>query len=137
LFLQDFELLFDELMFEWEASDSLVLRPPSDTAGLGVARIHTPADLAVYAAAIATVLPRLPPGSLTQQQAALTLPLEAPALLVAEPWVETDPVAVVAGAGGRLEVTWAGSSSRWLEVSIGLLGELVSGLTLTILSCLG
>lgn len=125
--MQDFEALFADLMVEWEASDSFVLRPPSDTAGLGVARIHTPQDLAVYAAAIADAMPHLPPGSLSQQQFALTLPLEPPALLVAEPWVGTDPVGVAVGADGGLEVTWEGSSSRWLEVSIGLMGELVSG----------
>jgi hypothetical protein len=119
--------LFHELMEDW-ASDSFVLRPPADSAGLGVARIHTAEDLAAYAAAIAEVKPRLPPGNMTDQPSAVTLPLEPPALLVAEPWVETDPVAVAAGADGSLETTWAGSSSssRWLEVSIGLMGELVS-----------
>jgi hypothetical protein len=113
-------------MEDWGASDSFVLRPPADSAGLGVARIHSPADLAAYAAAITEVKPRLPPGSMTDQPAAVTLPLEPPAILVAEPWVETDPVAVTVGADGSLETQWAGSSSRWLEVSIGLLGELVS-----------
>lgn len=91
-----------------------------------MARIHSAEDLAAYAAAIAEVKPRLPPGSMTGQPAAVTLPLEPPAILVAEPWVATDPVAVTVGADGSLEAKWDGSSSKWLEVSIGLMGELVS-----------
>lgn len=120
-------------MMGWEACDSLVLRPPADSAGLGLARIHTPADLAAYAAAILDAVPRLPPGTLSQQEAPVTLPLDPPALLVVEPWVGTAPVRVAAAGtepGCGLEVTWeedSSSSSRWLEVSIGLVGELVSG----------
>ena len=50
--------------------------------------------------------------------------------MLIEPWMETDPVEVVGGGGGGegggLEVKWEGSS-RWVEVTIGLLGDLVSG----------
>lgn len=121
-------MLFTELMESLDPeSNSFVVRPPTDSAGLGIARIANPTDLSTYAAALAEAVPRLPPGSLSQQQGVLTLPLEPPAVLVAEPWVEVEACEVGVGADGGLEVTWAGSSSRWLEVSIGLMGELVSG----------
>jgi hypothetical protein len=120
-------VLFTELMESLDPeSNSFVLRPPTDSAGLGIARITNPTDLSIYAAALAEAVPRLPPGSLSQQQGPLTLPLEPPAVLVAEPWVDVEACGVGVGADGALEVTWAGSSSRWLEVSIGMLGELVS-----------
>jgi hypothetical protein len=123
-------------MFEgWDASSSFVLRPPADSAGAGVARIHTPGDLLLYAGALAAAQPRLPPGTLTGQEEAVTMPATPPSVLVAEPWVDTDPVALPAdaaaapsssGSAPALQWSWEGSSSRWLEVTIGLVGELVS-----------
>lgn len=110
----------------WESSEGMVLRPPADSAGQGVARISCPEDLEAYTSALDSMQPRLPVGTLTQQQHPLTMPAEPPALLLVEPWVNTDPVTVAVGPEGDVEVTWEGSSSRWLEVSIGLLGELVS-----------
>lgn len=72
-----------------------------------------------------TGLPRIPAGTLTNQHKQVTLPLYLPELLVVEPWVESDPVKVTAAPGGKVEVQWEGSS-RWVEVNIGLIGELVS-----------
>jgi hypothetical protein len=79
----------------------------------------------VYRMLACTGLPRIPAGTLTNQHKQVTLPLYLPELLVVEPWVESDPVKVTAARGGKVEVQWEGSS-RWVEVNIGLIGELVS-----------
>jgi hypothetical protein len=115
--------MFAALLLEWDCS-SVAIKPPNRSGGLGVIRISGPEDLYIFADALCSCTPRLPAGTLEQQPLPVTLPLQLPELLVVEPWVETDAVEVVDG-----QVQWAGKQ-RWVEVTVGLIGELVSRLLL-------
>ncbi|KAF8072596.1 hypothetical protein HT031_000256 [Scenedesmus sp. PABB004] len=121
---QRFADAFGALLHEWDCT-SVVLKPPTSAGGLGVVRLCAAADLAAFTQALADGAPRLPAGTLSDQPLPVTLPLTTPELLVAEPWVATDPV-VLRGD----DVEWAGAS-RWVEVCVGLLGELGSMSALT------
>jgi hypothetical protein len=115
--------MFAALLMDWDCS-SVALKPPTRTGGLGVVRISNAEDLYTFADALHSCTPRLPAGTLQQQPLPVTLPLQLPELLLVEPWIETDAVAVVDG-----QAQWA-SKQRWVEVTVGLLGELVRGLVL-------
>eukprot|EP00775_Hariotina_reticulata_P002565 gene2565-2867_t len=125
--LQD---VFEALLSEWEEAGSICIKPPAHSGTSSVAHIHNGDDLMRYMHALHTGLPRIPAGTLTNQHKPVTLPLYLPELMVVEPWVETDPVKVTAEAGGKVEVQWEGSS-RWVEVNVGLIGELGSMVALT------
>lgn len=112
--------MFGALLLEWECS-SVAIKPPTRSGGLGVVRLSGPEDLYIFADALRSCTPRLPAGTLEQQPLPVTLPLQLPELLVVEPWIETDAVSVAEGG----EVQWAGVQ-RWVEVTVGLIGELVS-----------
>lgn len=88
---------------------------------MGIIRVSSPQDLTIVAQTFSSATPIIPAGTLTHQPLPITLPMSLPELLVVEPWIDTDPVEVAANG----EVQWAGSS-RWVEVSVGLIGELVS-----------
>jgi hypothetical protein len=117
--LQEFEAMFAALLVEWDCN-SVAIKPPTRTGGLGIVRISSAEDLYIFADALQNCTPRLPAGTLQQQPLPVTLPLQLPELLLVEPWIETDAVAVVDG-----RAQWAGKQ-RWVEVTVGLLGELVS-----------
>eukprot|EP00882_Tetradesmus_deserticola_P019695 GHRQ01021223.1.p1 GENE.GHRQ01021223.1~~GHRQ01021223.1.p1 ORF type:complete len:393 (+),score=190.42 GHRQ01021223.1:66-1181(+) len=123
---EEFEGMFAALLLDWDCS-SVAIKPPTRSGGLGVIRVSSPEDLYVVADALRSCTPRLPAGTLEQQPLPVTLPLQLPELLVVEPWIETDEVAVVDG-----QLQWAGKQ-RWVEVTVGLLGELVS----VVSSCVG
>jgi hypothetical protein len=111
--------MFEALLIKWDCS-SVAIKPPTRTGGLGIVRISSAEDLYIFADALNNCTPRLPAGTLQQQPLPVTLPLQLPELLLVEPWIETDAVAVVDG-----QAQWAGTQ-RWVEVTVGLLGELVS-----------
>ncbi|WIA08499.1 hypothetical protein OEZ85_007934 [Tetradesmus obliquus] len=117
---EEFEAMFGALLLEWECS-SVAIKPPTRSGGLGVVRLSGPEDLYIFADALRSCTPRLPAGTLEQQPLPVTLPLQLPELLVVEPWIETDAVSVAEGG----EVQWAGVQ-RWVEVTVGLIGELGS-----------
>eukprot|EP00879_Flechtneria_rotunda_P024547 GHRR01026026.1.p1 GENE.GHRR01026026.1~~GHRR01026026.1.p1 ORF type:complete len:513 (+),score=189.73 GHRR01026026.1:217-1539(+) len=119
---EELEDVFETLKADWE-SISICIKPPARSGGMGVVRLFNAKDLGILANTMQKRLPRIPAGTLSSQLQAITLPLHIPDIMVLEPWIDTDPVTVVQQQGGQVEVQWAGQS-RWVEVYVGLLGEL-------------
>lgn len=90
---------------------------------MGNIRIATVQDLILTTKAIMEAAPKIPPNRLSMQPRGATLPLNPQELLTVEPWLETDAVGF--SGADAMELEWSGSS-RWVEVSVGLLGEQVS-----------
>jgi hypothetical protein len=101
---------------------------------------HSAQDLLLYGRALAVHALYINGGLLAAHPRRLPLPEDVPDALVVEPWVVTDPVTLVTppaaspgdGAEGEEEgeegpapVQWAGRS-RWVEVTMGLMGPMVS-----------
>lgn len=105
-----------------------MLKPSVHSSGMGNIRIATVEDLVLATKAMRGGAPKVLPNRLSLQPEGATLPMSLSELLVVEPWIETDPVGFNSGAAvsdASAGVQWEGKS-RWVEVSVGLLGELVS-----------
>lgn len=121
---------------------SVCLKPIADGCSTGVACVRKPADLRLYAQAVATGAPHLtllqpppenaaaftgghaaarPPAAGAAAPLRLEMPVPAPPTFLAEPFIETDPVRVVRCADGHGEaLSWRGEVSRLLEVTAGV-----------------
>jgi hypothetical protein len=122
--LQMFNGAYAALADGWQAS-SLAIKPPQPCGGMGVVRVSSADELQALTTALRRGDGLLPPGVLSQQQPmGAPLPLAAPSLLAVEPWLDTDAVHISTSDDGSLVVDWPGSS-RWVELCIGLVGELV------------
>ncbi|CAL8461852.1 g1383 [Coccomyxa elongata] len=125
---EECQQLFEQMRDAFGGCDSMVIKPARDGGPAAVARLGNYMDLGWYARALAEREAAIPARVLSQplsQQAAgspIPLPLEPPPRFVAEPFVDIASVRMVEGEDGRPGVEWTGDS-RWLQVSIGLLGQ--------------
>ena len=102
-------------------ASSLCIKPCADGCSTGVARLDCAQDLVVFTQAIRDCLPQLIPGRLSTAHAIIEMPMPSPAVWLLEPFIETDPIVVQRSASGAEELSWKGSS-RWVEVTAGVLG---------------
>lgn len=112
-----------EALFDGWDCKSVIIKPSVHSSGMGNIRIATVDDLVLTVVAMREGAPGVLPNRLTLQPEGAALPMSLPELLVVEPWIETDAVDAVGGGDG-VELQWSGDN-RWVEVSVGLLGELV------------
>lgn len=135
--VQDHDILLEGIFDGWNCS-SVVLKPSVHSSGMGHIRIATVDDLVIATKAMREGAPKVALHKLSMQPEGATLPLSLPELMVVEPWMETDPVVFSSAAADDAGVQWEGKS-RWVEVSVGLLGELVSvwSVLLCIFACTG
>ncbi|EFJ40498.1 hypothetical protein VOLCADRAFT_108127 [Volvox carteri f. nagariensis] len=118
---------------------SLLVRPASDVAGTGVARLRCGADIVTYMTALRDGDASIPADTLSYPHGEIRLPPRPPPVLSFELFVETDPLFMVlaapeaataaAGAAGAAGgAVAAGLHSRrekgWVEVSFTLMGPL-------------
>lgn len=130
----------------------MCLKPLADGCSTGVARIRGPAHLRLYAQAVASGAPRVafpqsaeavavpeappralasaprePPSAPAAAVACLELemPVPSPSTFLAEPFLLTDPVRVARVPGGGERLLWRGETSRFLEITAGVVRGLV------------
>ncbi|CAM6064545.1 unnamed protein product [Sphagnum tenellum] len=127
-FLQDKDEMWEALKRELAAIEVCV-KPANDGCSTGVARLCCAKDLATYLNAVHKELPCLFPGSLTKVHGIIEMPILAPEKLLFEPFIETDDVIVTSKSKRVIDETttqgqlfWEGKS-RWLEVTVGVLGS--------------
>ncbi|OMO84913.1 D-alanine--D-alanine ligase [Corchorus capsularis] len=104
--------------------ETLCIKPARDGCSTGVARLRCAEDLAVYAQALNDCLLRIPPNSFSKAHGMIEMPNPPPELLIFEPFVETDEIAVSSKtvASNSENLLWKGDS-RWVEVTVGVIGK--------------
>ncbi|XP_049401316.1 uncharacterized protein LOC125865171 [Solanum stenotomum] len=112
--------------------DTLCVKPARDGCSTGVARLCCEGDLAFYVNALQDCLPRIPPNSLSKAHGMIEMPNPPPELLIFEPFVETDDIAVASKSRNENahNLLWKGDS-RWVEVTVGVVGKRGSMRSLT------
>lgn len=85
------------------------------------------ADLAVYGEAVASGSVFIPAGALSAYPAtAIQMPPVPRDTFIVEPWVATDAIDVTLQPdGSSMDISWQGSN-KWVEVTLGLIGDVVS-----------
>ncbi|KAJ4841578.1 hypothetical protein Tsubulata_031085 [Turnera subulata] len=104
--------------------ETLCIKPARDGCSTGVARLCCEQDLAVYAKALEECLLRIPPNSFSKAHGMIEMPSPPPEYLIFEPFIETDEIVVSSkskGASGD-GLLWKGES-RWVEITVGVLGK--------------
>ncbi|KAL0347535.1 UNVERIFIED_CONTAM: D-alanine--D-alanine ligase [Sesamum calycinum] len=107
--------------------ETLCVKPARDGCSTGVARLRCNGDLTVYVKALENFLPRIPPNSLSKAHGVIEMPYPPPELLIFEPFIETDEIIV---SGNAHHLLWKGNS-RWVEITVGVIGERGSMRSLT------
>ncbi|KAK4396058.1 D-alanine--D-alanine ligase A [Sesamum angolense] len=107
--------------------ETLCVKPARDGCSTGVARLRCNGDLTVYVKALENCLPRIPPNSLSKAHGMIEMPYPPPDLLIFEPFIETDEIIV---SGNAHDLLWKGNS-RWVEITVGVIGERGSMRSLT------
>lgn len=107
-------------------TDNVCVKPVGDGCSTGVARLSCADDLAAYVKAIQMGQSQIHPGTFLKAHGIVEMPDPSPKQLLFEPFIETDDVVVVSssstGSSAREgELYWEGKS-RWLEVTVGVLG---------------
>lgn len=118
------------------ASAGLCIKPNADGCSTGVARLRGPADLLAYAFAIAGGKSRLNPGDLPlaigNLNSIVELPRPTPDAFLIEPFIATGAVRIQRHASGAETLSFdegassdalSSSSSRWVEVTVGVVGS--------------
>ncbi|CAI9097201.1 OLC1v1033574C1 [Oldenlandia corymbosa var. corymbosa] len=101
---------------------TLCVKPARDGCSTGVARLCCPEDLEVYTKALKDSLPRILPNSLSKPHGTIEMPNPPPEHLIFEPYIETDDIILSLGNGGKHDLLWEGRS-RWVEVTVGVIGQ--------------
>ena len=94
---------------------TVVVKPQSDGCSSGVMPLTSGLDLIKYLELLQVEAPCIPAHSFAGQGNQVEMPLETPARLLFEPFIETDKVRAV---GQELRVT---ARSGWVEVTVGIL----------------
>uniref|UniRef100_A0A2P2MLM9 D-alanineD-alanine ligase n=3 Tax=Rhizophora mucronata TaxID=61149 RepID=A0A2P2MLM9_RHIMU len=104
--------------------ETLCVKPAKDGCSTGVARLCCEEDLAVYVKAVEECLLRIPPNSFSKAHGIIEMPSPPPELLIFEPFIETDEIVVSSKSMGEnaRHLVWKGQS-RWVEVTVGVLGK--------------
>ncbi|KAL2500278.1 D-alanine--D-alanine ligase family [Forsythia ovata] len=112
--------------------ETLCIKPARDGCSTGVARLCCDTDLAVYIKALESSLARIPPNSFSKAHGMIEMPIPPPELLIFEPFVETDDIIVSSQSSGENthNLLWKGHS-RWVEVTVGVIGKCGSMRSLT------
>lgn len=121
--------LWDELSHALGGRD-ICIKPLSDGCSTGVCRLSMPEDLYVYARAVADGSPSIPANAMTRKpHGAIELPECVPETFLCESFVETDAIRIQpksereSGRGMAEHISWSGQTSRWIEVTVGVLGQ--------------
>ncbi|XP_012089736.1 uncharacterized protein LOC105648070 isoform X1 [Jatropha curcas] len=103
---------------------TLCVKPARDGCSTGVARLCCVEDLAVYVKALEDCLLRILPNSFSKAHGMIEMPNPPPELLIFEPFVETDEIAILSKSTGEdlHGLKWKGDS-RWVEITVGVIGK--------------
>ncbi|PWA57213.1 hypothetical protein CTI12_AA411190 [Artemisia annua] len=103
--------------------ETVCIKPARDGCSTGVARLCCAEDLGVYVKALEDCLPRIPPNSFAKAHGLIEMPVPPPELLIFEPFIETDDITIVSKTTNENErLLWEGSS-RWVEITVGVIGK--------------
>jgi len=103
--------------------ETVCIKPARDGCSTGVARLCCAEDLGVYVKALEDCLPRIPPNSFAKAHGLIEMPVPPPELLIFEPFIETDDIKIVSKTTNENErLLWEGSS-RWVEITVGVIGK--------------
>ncbi|GAV80851.1 Dala_Dala_lig_N domain-containing protein/Dala_Dala_lig_C domain-containing protein [Cephalotus follicularis] len=107
--------------------ETLCIKPARDGCSTGVARLSCADDLSTYAKALEECLLRIPPNSFSTAHGTIEMPNPPPEQLIFEPFIETDEIVVSSKStnGNEHRLLWNGHS-RWVEVTVGVVGKLGS-----------
>lgn len=95
-------------------TNDILIKPQADGCSAGVARLQSPAELALYLKALSEGCPVLSPGSLAHQPQAIELPVHAEAMIL-EPFIVTDTIRVK-----NLELSYQ-QKTGWIELTVGVI----------------
>ncbi|UPQ97753.1 D-alanine--D-alanine ligase [Chloropicon primus] len=112
-------------------SNSLCIKPCSDGCSTGVAKLNNANDLQLYSAAVTANQVFIPENVLSEPHSQIPLPENAFCPFIVEPFVETADVQICRKEAHQLEEGGESSSeelklsgeSRWIEVTVGLVGK--------------
>ncbi|KAL6987925.1 hypothetical protein U1Q18_013671 [Sarracenia purpurea var. burkii] len=112
--------------------ETFCVKPARDGCSTGVARLCCSQDLAVYVKALNDGLLRIPPNSLSKAHGMIEMPNPPPEHLIFEPFIETDEIVFSSKSSNENArgLFWKGQS-RWVEVTVGVLGKCGSMYSLT------
>ncbi|XP_071696738.1 uncharacterized protein [Rutidosis leptorrhynchoides] len=114
--------VWDEVVSKLQC-ETVCIKPARDGCSTGVARLCCADDLAVYVKALEDCLPRIPPNSFAKAHGLIEMPVPPPELLIFEPFIETDDITIVSKSTNESErLLWEGSS-RWVEITVGVIGK--------------
>ncbi|KAD0007802.1 hypothetical protein E3N88_44935 [Mikania micrantha] len=105
--------------------ETVCIKPARDGCSTGVARLCCAEDLGVYVKALEDCLPRIPPNSFAKAHGLIEMPVPPPELLIFEPFIETDDITINSVSKSRNQhegLLWKGSS-RWVEITVGVIGK--------------
>ncbi|KAK9054895.1 hypothetical protein SSX86_025974 [Deinandra increscens subsp. villosa] len=105
--------------------ETVCIKPARDGCSTGVARLCCAKDLGVYVTALEDCLPRIPPNSFAKAHGLIEMPVPPPELLIFEPFIETDDITINSVSKSRNQnegLLWKGSS-RWVEITVGVIGK--------------
>ncbi|XP_051130698.1 uncharacterized protein LOC127251142 isoform X2 [Andrographis paniculata] len=112
--------------------ETLCVKPARDGCSTGVARLCCDGDLDVYIKALENCLSQILPNSLSKGHGLIEMPVPSPENLIFEPFIETDEIVVSSqsNSGNADNLLWEGNS-RWVEITVGVLGKRGSMRSLT------
>ena len=135
---------WDVLVTQLEAS-CLCIKPSADGCSTGVAKLSAPSDLMAYAAHVCTDAPLIEENTLSEAHGPIAMPQNPLGRFLVEPFIDTAVIKIVRhdeavmgaeggwpgdpsplgapGEGAAYEALVLEGDSRWIEVTVGLLGS--------------
>ncbi|XRB23308.1 D-alanine-D-alanine ligase [Pseudoscourfieldia marina] len=125
--------MWGRLRDELDNPDELCIKPMSDGCSTGVCRLSCVDDLRVYARAVSSGASSIPANTLSRKPHGIVeLPVETLDNFLCEPFFVTGAISIRPkssddnGGGSRgmaEQIDWDSKASRWIEVTVGVLGE--------------
>lgn len=98
-------------------TEDLLVKPRCDGCSAGVVRIRSVHEFALYVRALCLRWPRLPAGTLTEQDGVLEMPRDHSGGFLLEPYIHTDQIDVQEHALRHHPI------SGWLEMTVGVIEQ--------------
>lgn len=113
-------------------SNTFCIKPNADGCSTGVAKLNCPDDLKAYSQAVISNMPFIPANTLSEPHSLIPLMENGFSPLIIEPFIETADIQICrkdledssdATAEESCEELRLNGDSRWIEVTVGLIGK--------------
>jgi D-alanine-D-alanine ligase-like ATP-grasp enzyme len=108
-------------------SNTFCIKPNADGCSTGVAKLNCPDDLKAYSQAVISNMPFIPANTLSEPHSVIPLMENGFSPLIIEPFIETADIQIcrneTAEEAESCEELRLNGDSRWIEVTVGLIGK--------------